>query len=182
MVEAKFTPEMREILKGMKGKTFKSYEGSPLFQGRPIVFEGNCRINLGREAIVLSNFEKVTQFPGSTEDVTCFQCEKMNKDEAFTPYLNSNHLVYMVNERIKSVAIAVDTVSVDGGDFEIEFDMSLMIRTSHSVYTFTRGWYYDEGIYLYVDQVDRPYDIDEEVEDWKNIDHVAKISRRIEEL
>ena len=183
MVKAKFTFEMREILKNMKGKTFKSYEGAPeRFRGH-IEFYGNVRINLGRESIDFTNLEQPTEFAGTIEDVSCFACEKAEKNSEFQPYLAGPHLVYMVNERIKSVAIVVDRVFVPDEDYEIEFDMALVVRTTHNVYTFTRGWYYWESIEVFVDKdKEMPYPVEQAQGDWDNIQNGVTITRRIEEL
>ena len=183
MVDAKFSPEMKDIIKSMKGKTFKSFEGVPENQGIPIEFYGNFRINLGRESVVFTNLEQVTQFPGSVEDVSCFKCVRVDKDDDFTPYLAGPHLVYMVNERIKSIAVVTDTISVDEGDYVIEFDMALIIRTPYNVYTFTRDWYYGETIDLFIDPKEaKPFDIQEELKQWKDIQTNVEIVRKIEEL
>lgn len=183
MVEAKFTDEMRDILRGMKGKTFKSYEGAPERFRRDQEFYGNIRINLGRESIDFTNLEQPTDFAGAIEDVSCFKCKKAEKDSAFEPYTTFPHLIYMVNERIKSVALVIDKVYVPAEDYEIEFDMALVIRTAHSVYTFTRGWYYWESIEVNVDRdKEMPYPIEQVQTDWDNIQENVTIKRRIEEL
>lgn len=183
MIEAKFSPDMRETIKRMKGKTFKSYEGVPEFQKMPVEFYGNFRINLGQEAISFTNLERPTQFPGTVEEVSCFECEKVEKESIFEPYLAGPHLVYMVNERIKSVAIVIDKIHVPDEDYDIEFDMALVIRTTHSVYTFTRGWYYWESIEVNIDkEKEMPYPIEDVQTDWDNIQNNVTIQRRIEEL
>ena len=151
MIEAKFTSDMRNIIRSMKGKTFKSYEGVPEFQDPSVEFYGNFRINLGRESMDFTNLEQPTEFVGTIEDVSQFKCEKADIKSEFEPYLAGPHLVYMVNERIKSVAIVIDRVYVPAEDYEIEFDMALVIRTTHSVYTFSRGWYYWESIEVNID-------------------------------
>lgn len=183
MIEAKFTSGMRDIIKSMKGKTFKSYEGAPEKFRKDLEFYGNLRINLGRESIDFTNLEQPMEFVGTMEDVSCFKCEKAEKDSVFEPYMAPPHLVYMVNERIKSVAIVIDRVYVPAEDYEIEFDMALVIRTTHSVYTFTRGWYYWESIEVNVDkEKEMPYPIEDVQSDWDNIQDNVRIDRRIEEL
>ena len=183
MIEAKFSPDMRAIIKSMKGRILKSYEGVPEFQKLPVEFYGNLRINLGRESVDFTNFVKTTEFAGTIEDVSCFACEKAEKNSEFQPYLAGPHLVYMVNERIKSVAIVVDRVFVPDEDYEIEFDMALVVRTTHNVYTFTRGWYYWESIEVFVDKdKEMPYPVEQAQGDWDNIQNGVTITRRIEEL
>ena len=183
MIEAKFTDEMRKTFKNMKGKTFKSYEGAPEKFRRNLEFYGNLRINLGLESIDITNLEQPMEFAGTIEDVSCFKCEKAERDSIFEPYTLSPHLVYMVNERIKSVAIVVDKIHVPDEEYDIEFDMALVIRTTHSVYTFTRGWYYWESIEVNVDKgKEKPYPIEQVQADWDNIQNNVTIQRRIEEL
>ena len=183
MIEAKFNLAMREIIKGMKGKTFKSYEGVPEFQDVPVEFYGNFRINLGKESIDFTNLARTTEFAGTIEDVFCFECERAEQDSEFQPYLAGPHLVYMVNERIRSVAIVADKVYVPDEDYEIEFDMAFVLRTKYNIYTFTRGWYYWESIEVHIDRnKELPYPTEKVQADWDNIQEGVTISRRMEEL
>ena len=89
----------------------------------------------------------------------------------------------MVNERIKSVAIVSDTISVPDEDYQIEFDMAVVIRTAYNTYTFTRDWYYGESIEVNIDRERMmPYDVSSVRSDWESIQDNIAIERRTEEL
>ena len=153
MISATFTPEMREQLMGLKGKTFKSYVYNK--EGRFERAYGNLRINLGRSAIdVMCIQHPVDDYFGEPEDMAYFTCEPADPKSDFVPYIEGRALAYMVDEVITGVELVNDYVNYDGGDCIIDMDMALVIRTKYHTFTFSRGIWFDETISIAVSDAD----------------------------
>lgn len=184
MVKLKFTDQMKSILSEMKGKTFKSYEGVHEGRDSKVYFYGNFRINLGQFSIEFTNHVEDVDFIDRKEELSCFKCEKVDKNSEFEPYLAGPHLEFMVDERIKSVSIVSDSINLNDGEYEIEIDMSIVIRTDSNTYTFTRDWYYGEDVSVYVDKErEMTYSIKNVRDDWEFCgENKVDVQRSIEEL
>ena len=130
MNNANFTKEMLEILKRMKGKTFKSYKCR---KTSPTSFYGKCRLNMGNFSIDLYNYTHEMPYCGffEIEDIAVFSCEYAEKNSEFIPCEKGAVAhVYMVDEIIKSIEIINDEINVDNGEYEISVDQALVIKTN----------------------------------------------------
>ena len=167
MINARFTEHMKEILKSLKNKTFKSYECHKT--GKNSAY-GKCRLNMGTFSIDLSNSIHELPFFGAfpTEDVPFFTCEYVDKEISFVPCeRNATAHVYMIDERIKSVEIINDEIDINHGEYEISIDQALVIRTKDNVYSFSKGWMFSELIYIYSDRFNyKVYDLNKVKDDW----------------
>ena len=167
MVEITFTSEMRKVLAKMKGKTFKSYEG--YFPGGwGTVIADAMRINLGSFAIDLRCFDRRVenwQEVDGYDPPTCLTCSESPMGEP----LNCNAekaTARLVGERITGVEIVSDRIESTGKTAAV-IDVALVIRTRRTVYTFSRGVWFDLNIYPRVgDEIDIPYTVEECAEDW----------------
>lgn len=149
MVEAIFTEEMTEVLRGLKGKVLKSYECLMEAHGRSGSTYGNLRINLGRSSVDLNcEFQAVDDYFGEPEELTIFTCKPVNRDEPFVPHVVGLAKAYMVNERISRVALVRDHVDYGNGDCVIEMDIALLIRTKYHTFAFSRESWFDEAIMI----------------------------------
>lgn len=184
MVELRFTDEMRKALSSMKGKTFKSYQGAPLHVDGYVLFFGSVRINLGKSALDVTNHLETVPFFEDKDDLSCFKCTPVDKGSDFDQCITGPLMEFMVDERIKSVNIVTDKISVQNSSYEIELDTALVIQTEGGFYTFTRDWYFEENITANYDKK-KPivYDVDKVKEDWENCgENIVTIERRTEEL
>ena len=153
MIYARFTEEMQEMLKGLKGKTFKSYVYNK--EGRFERAYGNLRINLGRSAIdVMCVQHPVDDYFGEPEDMAFFTCEQTDPKSVFVPYIAGRPLAFMVDETITGVELVNDYVDYDDGDCVIDMDIALVIRTKFHTFTFSRGMWFDETISIGVGGTD----------------------------
>ena len=162
---AKFTIDMQDILKEMKGKTFKSIE---CFKTTTDSVYGKCRLNLGTFAVDLYNYIHTMPFFGALEDIPFFTCERMDKKSIFKPCEQGRTAhVYMIDEKIIGVEIVNDLINVNHGEYEISLDQALIIRTKYNVYSFYKSWMYSELINLSSDQENAfVYDLDKVKYDW----------------
>ncbi len=164
MVNACFDKEMKNILKEMIGKTFKSYEYSLEDRYNPMQF---LRINMGTFAIDFSNEQKPVEFFGANEDVAYFSCVKVKLTDKFPYGIETKE--YMIDEKVKDVQIVTDIINVNDGEYEIKIDQALIIFTNYNVYSFSKGWMFDEEIKISKDRKDiNVYDIENVKKDWSD--------------
>ena len=153
MINAKFTDEMQQMLKELKGKTFKSYVYNK--EGRFERAYGNLRINLGRSAIDVTCVQHpVDDYFGEREDMAYFTCEPADPKSVFTPYIEGRPLAFMVDEIITGVELVNDYVNYDGGACIIDMDIALVIRTKYHTFTYSRSVWFDETISIAVGEAD----------------------------
>ena len=158
MVELTFAPEMRDALAHIKGKTFKSYEGYfPGGWGTVVV--GPMNINLGSFSIEMKceyckvdGWEEVFVY----DPPACLKCYERKQDELFRTE-SSPSTIKLVGERVTGVEIVNDRIEIDGAS-EVSIDVALVIRTKYHVYTFSRGIWFDDAIYVGIgDEIDIRY-------------------------
>ena len=144
MIQAIFTENMTELLRSMKGKTFKSYE---YLRDTPFpTAEGNLRINLGRFAIDLFCLFREVEYFGETEEMSILSCAKADLKSDFEPYLIGEARQYLVDEVVKGVEVVRDHVDYNEGECVIDMDVALVIRTNFNTYTFSRGIWFSETL------------------------------------
>ena len=181
MVKAKFSSEMLKLIKEMVGKVFYSYEC-----GTVVLDEvyGNLRINLDNFAIEILNEVNEMPFYDSTEDISYFTCEKKSLSKSFKPYCGETSEKHLINDTILAVYIVDDTISINNGEYDINFDMAIIIETSKHKYMFSRGWFFSESIVISVDKkLDDVYPVGRVVEDWSDEgDNLVKVVRSIKQL
>lgn len=166
MIKAKFSDEMINILKSMIGNILYSYECGNTIQNEAY---GNLQLNLKDFSIEILN--EVSEFPfyNSSEEISCFSCKKKSSSETYKTYCEEPIEKHVINEKITSVALVEDDVNVNNGEYEIRFDMAIVIKTDKHKYIFSRGWFFDEVIYITVDnEFDKVYPISKVVEDWSD--------------
>ncbi len=163
MNKAKFTNEMIEIIKTIKGKTFCSYDCAKFLDEA----YGNIRINLNDFSIEFLNETKETHFWDSFEDISCFSCKKVDINSTFKPYCDEDFQNYSINEKIQQIQIISDTISINNKEYEISFDMAVIINTEKHNYIFSRGWFFGEVISINVDKnYDEIYPVKQVIDDW----------------
>ena len=166
MVKAKFSNKMIDILKSMVGNIFSSYEYGDMFPNEAF---GNLQINLKDFSVELFNEVQELPFYDLTEDISCFKCIKKSLTELFEPYCKEPSQKYSVNEKILSVFIVDDSISINDGEYDINFDMAVIIETSQHKYIFSRGWFFSETINISIDEkFDDIYPIGKVIEDWSD--------------
>lgn len=166
MVEAKFSSEMIGFIKGMVGSVFCSYECGSMV---PNEAYGNLQINLDKFSVELLNEVKELPFYDSTEDISCFTCKRKSLSESFQPYCEEPSEKHFINENVLSVYIVDDSISINGGEYDIDFDMAIIIETDKHKYIFSRGWFFGETIDISIDkEFDDIYPINKVVEDWSD--------------
>ena len=168
MIKAKFSNVMLTIIKTMVGKVICSYECGNMV---PNEAYGNLQINLDDFAIEISNEVKELPFYDSTEEISYFTCEKKSLCEPFKPYCEEPSEKYFINENVLAVYIIEDSVSVNDGEYDINFDMAIIVETNKHKYMFSRGWFFSETIDISVDkEFNDVYPISRVVEDWSDED------------
>lgn len=164
MIDVTLSANMLKILKSMVGHTFCSctYADFP-----PNEAYGNVLISLDNFSIELCNRLVVLPYFGTFEDISRFAC--WIKTGSFKPDCSSPIQVHPVNEKILSVSVIEDRISVNGGEYEITFDMAVVIKTECHSYIFSRGWYFAESMYVNIDKtLDEIYPLEEVIDDWSD--------------
>ncbi|MCD7827123.1 MAG: hypothetical protein LUG85_01105 [Clostridiales bacterium] len=107
---------------------------------------GNIRINFEENAIDLSNLEKPTPFLGKLDDISGFSAKIEDRNKPFVPYLNEKTHTIEINEKITSITVVNDNITINNGKWRIEFDEAIIIKTEENVYMISRDWQYSEII------------------------------------
>lgn len=166
METAKFTSEMVEMIKGVIGDDFCDYECGCVTHDETY---GNLRMNFGKSS--LEFFNVVSEFPfyDSTEEISCFTCERRPCSSQFKPYCDEPSERYPINETVRAISIVEDEIFVNDGEYQIAFDMAVIIETDEHRYIFSRGWFFAETIRISVDrEFDEIYPVERVVEDWSD--------------
>ena len=184
MVHMEFSNEMVEILREMKGKTFKSYECSIDGIAEKYIW-GTIRINLGQYAVDIINREKPVEYFDSVEGLSGFECQKMNLKDDYNEFVVKDSFVYLVDEKIQSVKIVRDRININAGEYKISFDTAVIITTRYNCYTISRGHYFSEEMFFLSDKTEmHPYPISRIIDDWNDPEDegTVDVQRRIIEL
>ena len=181
MIIAKFSKEMIKILKDMIGHIFCSYVCGNTIAGEAY---GNLQINLDTFAVEVLNELYVLPFFNLTEDISHFSCKKKSLDELFKPYCIEPTETHFVSEKILSVSIIEDEISVNNGEYKINFDMALIVKTDTHKYIFSREWYFSENIIISCDkEFNDIYPISMVEESWSDDgENKVTINRTMKEL
>ena len=176
MINAKFSQEMVSIIKDMIGNTFCSFECGDITQNEVY---GNFQVNLNDFSVEFLNEAQEIPFYDLIEEVSFFTCKRKKVNDTFVPYCAEPVRKYEINEKVLSVEIVNDCVSVNEGEYEISFDMAIIIKTNRHIYTFSRGWFFSETITISVDkEFDRIYPIEKVIEDWSDSGENRAIVKR----
>ena len=165
MIEARFTNEMKDILKKLIGTEFICYSSSAMYEGET-VNDGIVYIHASNLSIKISNAEKqIAWFQnnnvGTVEDIFSFHCE-----EAFE---KTNQEVVFVREKIEKIELITDFLKIPEKNYEIALDMALIIVTEAHRYVISRGWHFGEYLDINVDKnYDDIYPVKQVVEEWNN--------------
>ena len=185
MVSAKFTSEMRQMLKNMVGKIFVSYEYLKE-NNLPNQTYGNLRIHMEDCAIDLTNEEKTFPFFDGREDMSCFSCKRVDKNVPFQPFVvtDARTVAYEVGEQIARVEIMNDTININQGEYVISFDTALIIQTTSHIYMFARGLWFSEIISIRSDDdYEKVLSMEKLIDSWSNEgEDSVKIKRTITSL
>ncbi len=179
MIEARFTSEMREMLKSLKGFELVGYSATELYAGKT-VHDGNVYLHVGGGTIRISNKEK--QIPwfrnkdlSDIEEIFSFSCV-----ETF----EQGEQTIAIKERIEEVELITDYIKIPQKNYEIALDMALIIVTEAHRYVISRGWHFGEYLDINVDKdYDDMYSAKQAVEEWNNFgEWEVEVNRVIQQL
>lgn len=177
MLHAGFTPEMKAVLSNLKGRCLESYEcvsnrfGSCTY--------GNLRLNVDDIAIDIGNEPKVFPFFGGEEDVAYFSCALVNQNESFKPYLKADTKRFKVNKSISQVELLSDHIDVNHGEYQVDFDIALVLHLDDKILMFARGiWFAEEIFIANNDNYEAIFSRESLMESWSNDgDYEVKVTR-----
>lgn len=165
MINARFTLQMLQEMAKLKGEIFVSYECAENFG----TTYGNARINTQHFSIEFLNEVREMLLFGEAEEISMFSCAVKSKEEPFQPYCEEPYETFVVNEKIGKISIINDQISVNDGEYDISFDMAVVIETEKHRYMFSRGWFFSEVITISQDKsLDDVYPIQRVIEDWND--------------
>ena len=165
-----FTDEMLNVLREMKGKTFKSYEYDATDKFDHATFR--LRLNLGTFAIDLSNELHMLPLWGRDEpdaivdEIAYFKCEKAKLSDPF-PY-GIETKAYMVDERIKAVRVIRNEIYIEKFDFTVIMDYALIIETRWHTYAFSREVSFGDDITIAMDSIAKVFTNEQVIADWSD--------------
>lgn len=177
MIEARFSPQMKEILKKLKGEEFISY-GSKEISVDGSAYNGAINLQTSNVTLRISNEGKqIPWFKGETkEEVFSFSCEKID-------VLKDGKVIF-VKEKIDEVSLIYDTITIPEKNYQIVFDMALIIKTEKHLYLISREWHFLECLNINLDKdYDDIYPIKKVMEDWNNFGNwQVDVDRKVERL
>jgi len=175
MIEARFTNEMIDLLKCLKGVEFVGYSATDLYAGETI-YDGKVYLQVGTKTIKISNEEK--QIPwfkskdlSDLENIFSFSCLET---------IEQGEQKFVVKERIKSVKIITDYINIPQKNYEIALDMALVIVTEAHSYIISRGWIFGEYLDINMDKgFDDIYSLSQVKEEWNNFGDWEIVAKRV---
>lgn len=169
MVEAIMSNEMIDLLKSLIGSKFVSYdiEKEPSFSR----VYGNLRLNTTKCSIEILNDEKEYPFIEGFEDMTSFSCRKVDGTIPFEPAIITDSQTISVDKMISSIDVISDIINVNHCEYQIKFDVAIIIYMGNEVLMLARDTWFSELITVVPnDDYDQVYSIDEVKEAWSNDD------------
>ena len=139
MIDLTIKHEMLKILASMKGKTLKSIEG--WYNPVTCSFFEVVYINLGQFSVEVNSDEEAVKWFWNADELiddeaTCFTVRKVDNKNHYYPD-KWEPVQLMKDEKDSEVIIVRDLIVNNKGD-EINVDSGFVIRTSESVYTFSK--------------------------------------------
>ncbi len=179
MVKVEFTEAMKQLLAGIKGQQFESYECA--IDDHNQIY-GNFRINTDQISIDVVNEARELPFFDSCEDIAGFSCAIA--DKPFESCSIANVTVFNVKEKITSVEILNDVIDVNDGMYQVSFDNALIVRTSFTTYMFARDVWFSEFITIRKDDnYEQVISMQNIIDSWSNEgEYSVNIHRTIKTL
>lgn len=163
MVYATLSGKMVDLLRSMIGNELVSYECA--VQNNEIY--GNLRINTSGGAVEVVNEVQELPFFDGCEDISFFRCCEAPTDKPFVSFCDEPVSVVPVSDKISEIEIVRDVVRVNDGNYEIAFDMAIIIKCQTRTIIFSRGWHFSEVISVMSDTAE-VYPVANVVSDWEN--------------
>ena len=149
-IDLRFTEEMINELKALKGKTLKSYDHYPWpKEGSNLGF---MRLNFAKFAIDLeSDFVPitVTGYNGEpfADESTCYMCKRVKVGESHVIPKTWKMRRYLVGETVSEVMVVRDTVTESNGDVFL-LDEAIVLKTEESTITISKGCDVDSSLFI----------------------------------
>lgn len=180
MIDATLSKNMITILKGFKFSKFISYECGKIFDSA----YGNLRINTDKGSIEITNFQRTMPFFNTEEEVTCFECKKVDASTEFKPYCEEPFAIYNVEKEITSIEILNDYININDNEYVISFDQAIIFRIENDVIMFSRDAWFSENITISDnDDYNKIFPVDAAIELWSDEgDNQVRIDRTIKKL
>lgn len=164
MIEARFTTEMRGLLKSLKGLEFVGYSATEFYEGKT-VFDGKVYLHIGDSTIkVFNESKRISWFKSKDlsdlEEIFSFACIRTCEQGQQT---------ILIKEEIEEIKIVTDYIKIPQKNYEIILDMALIVETTAHKYIISRGWFFGEYLDVLVDKnLDDEYSTMRVIEDWNN--------------
>lgn len=188
MIKAKFSNEMKKQLEKLKDSIFVKY----IIDNETKGISTYCKLGIDSTNVCLDILNEETSMDWFVndegickEDISVFSCKVRQDKEIFEPYIEESDVIEIdVNEKIDNVHIVSDVIDVNNGEYIIDYDMAIIIETEKHKYIFSRGWFFNEEIYVNIDKdIDDIYSIKEVKESWSNDGELTvKVNRMVKEI
>lgn len=145
MIKQYFEINESKILKSIKGNRLeKICYTEPVF--------GSIKLIYSDFAIIISNEMHEANLIGEEEEITFFTITKKSKDYDFR-YFKDNDIIKEIdiNEKVSSVEIVNDLI-IYNNEYEISYDVAIIINTKKHSYTISRDWFYMETMEISIDK------------------------------
>lgn len=176
VLAAIFTDAMIGKLSRLKGRNLSSIVFADLSFAHGHDHETYSKIRLVCDALCIEIFNEQRLLSDGSEqhEFAFFECEEASASQDFFPLISNTEVITInIDAPIQSVSIVRDTVSINdrNGDFAITFDMAIDIKTDRGRYILSKGWFFDEDIFVDKDRsFDEIYPVEKVRSDWYDED------------
>lgn len=133
-----FTKEMKEVMRGWKGKTLQSY-----IENSDDGYVTAVRLYIDNKNFHIENdYVLYVEPDGEDVEFSCFSCAEMaNNQPLESSVVGGKNKENTINERIENIFI-VKEIEIDkypnGEDFEFSYEKALILQTESQFYVFWR--------------------------------------------
>lgn len=138
------TEDMKKLLNDMIGKHFHTYECTKDDKFNRTY--GNIRLYLDELTLEITNEEHPAIFFDEPEDISYFECHKVDSSKLFEPDLVSEVKKYPVNKLVTGVEIIKDQIDVGNGQYSFSFDQAIIIHMDKDILMLSRDVWFSELI------------------------------------
>ena len=169
-----FNKEEVELLKSLINKSIISYSYGKDEMHKDMTM-GNMLLNIDNNYYEITNYEEPMVFFDSEEEVNNFSIKSINSSKDFSTYIQDIEIVdKIVNQKIDSIEIVKDTITLTTDDYEYIIDRAIIFHLSNKEdLIISTGWYFGEFIYILQNE-NNIYSIENVIDDWK-FDDESKI-------
>ena len=173
IIDAKFRKDELNILKGLKGKVFESYQHGAFFRISNFSY-GKIRLVFQDKAVEITNYLVPIFYDNENDDIAMFRCMEVAKNSPYDSGIDEEMLETIVEETVKNVTVNEDIISIydpKTGEqwFSFEYHNAVIIETDKNIYTFYNFSKYNETVcYSHNEEFENVFSLKNQKHNWSN--------------